>query len=198
MFPSSFETERLRFERFCGANVSARELYDLVSYRSDTIETEAEYLPWNPVRTVDDAAQRIEEYERQWADRERAEWLIRPKQGEDGADAIAGSAGLLFRWDRDSALPAIWLREPFWGRGYSGERADALLRIAFEELDIGVVAVPIHGENERSRRAVEKYVDRHGGRYEGLLRNHATRDDGPVNHYRSSISRAEYESRREN
>jgi RimJ/RimL family protein N-acetyltransferase len=197
MFPSSFETERLRFERFCGANVDARELYDVCSRRSDTIEAETEFLPWEPLSTVADAAERIERYERQWEERERAEWLVRPKPGEDGAGELAGSAGLLFRWDRGCALPAIWLRERFWGRGYSGERADALLGIAFEDLDVGVVAVPVHGENERSRRAVERYVERHGGRYEGLLRNHAARAGGPADHHRFSVSRAEYEASRE-
>jgi RimJ/RimL family protein N-acetyltransferase len=197
MFPTSFETERLRFERFSSDNVDARELYDLVSRRSNTIATETEYLPWDPVRTVADAAERIKRYERQWESRERAEWLIRPKPNEDGAGSVAGSTGLLFRWDRNCALPAIWLREPYWGRGYAGERADALLRIAFEELDLGVVAIPVHGENERSRRAVETYVERHGGRYEGRLRNHAARSDGPADHHRFSIARHEYEANRQ-
>jgi RimJ/RimL family protein N-acetyltransferase len=74
------------------------------------------------------------------------------------------------------------------------ERADALLEIAFERLDFGVVAIPLHGENQKSYRAVEKYVQRHGGRYEGLLRNHAARYDGPADHHRFSIIREEYEA----
>ena len=138
--------------------------------------------------------------------------MLRPRNGEDseqhsssgsraesgdGAREIAGSAGLIFSWEKDLAYPTIWLRKPFWRRGYSGERVDALLRLAFDELDIGVVAIPIHGENDRSVRAVEKYVDRYGGRYEGRLRNHAGRYDEPADHHRFSISQSEYETNRD-
>lgn len=193
-FPKRFETDRLRFERFARETVGPLELYEHVSRRNPTIEEETRYLPWNPVETVDGAAERIEASERRWEDRERAEWLIRPKAGEDGAGDVAGSAGLICRWEHDLALPTIWLRKPFWGRGYSGERADRLLEIAFDRLDFGVVAVPLHRDNERSHRAVEKYVERHGGRYEGLLRHHAARYDEPADHHRFSISREEYES----
>ncbi len=54
------------------------------------------------------------------------------------------------------------------------------------------MAIPLHAENDRSYRAVERYVERHGGRYEGRLRNHAGRYDGPTDHHRFSISQAEY------
>jgi len=194
MFPERFETERLRFERLCRDTVGPLDLYDLVSRRNPTIEAETRYLPWNPAETVDDAADRLDKFERQWENRERAEWAIRPKEGEEGSGEIAGTAGLICRWEKDLAVPAVWLRKPFWGRGYSGERADALLELAFEDLDFGVAAVPLHRDNEKSYRAVEKYVQRHGGRYEGLLRNHAGRYDEPVDHHRFSISREEYEA----
>ncbi|MFW5939032.1 MAG: GNAT family N-acetyltransferase [Halolamina sp.] len=151
----------------------------------------------HPAATVDAAADQLESFEQQWADRERAEWVLRPREGEEGAGEFVGSADLVFSWEKDLALLAIWLRKPFWGRGYSEERADALLRLAFEELDIGVVAIPLHGENEHSSRAVEKYVERYGGRYEGLLRNHAGRYDEPADHHRFSISQQEYLANRD-
>lgn len=193
MFPECFETDRLRFERFCRDAIGPRELYELLSRRNATIEHETRFLPWNPVETVDGAAEWLDRVERNWEDLDRADWLVRPKKGERGAGEVAGYAGLECRWDQDLARLAVWLREPFWGRGYAGERADALLEIAFERLGFGVVAIPIHGENEKSFRAVEKYVSRYGGRYEGLLRHHADRYDEPVDHHRFSISREEYE-----
>ena len=196
MFPERFTTDRLSFERLCHENVSPHEYADLVSYGNPTVELETEYLPWNPVYTVGEAADRIDQFERRWADRERAEWLVRPRDGEDGAGELAGQTGLILEWEKDLALLAIWLREPFWGRGYSGERADALLEVAFDDLDLGVVAVPLHADNDRSYRAVERYVERYGGRYEGLLRNHAGRYDEPADHHRFSISREEYERHR--
>ena len=194
MFPETFETERLAYRRLCSETISPLELYDLTSSRSSIAVEEFQYLPWNPAETVKEAADRLDAFEQKWDDRERADWLIIPKEGEEDAGEIAGRAGLICRWEQDLALPAIWLRKPFWGRGYSGERADALLGLAFERLDFGVVAIPLHGENQKSYRAVEKYVQRHGGRYEGLLRNHAARYDEAADHHRFSISREEYEA----
>lgn len=69
--------------------------------------------------------------------------------------------------------------------------------LAFDRLDLGVVAIPLHADNDNSYRAVEKYVERHGGQYEGLLRNHAGRYDDPADHHRFSISQAEYETHRD-
>lgn len=196
MFPTTLETDRLHLERLSTDTIEPLAFYDLTSRRNPTIGDETKYLPWNPAETVGEAADRLETFDRQWSDGERADWLLRPKDGEDGAGEIIGTATLIPRWEREIALLGVWLRKPFWGRGYSGERADALLEVAFDRLDLSLVAIPVHGENDRSYRAVEKYVERHGGRYEGLLRNHAARDDGPIDHHRFSISREEYERSR--
>ncbi|MCU4741813.1 GNAT family N-acetyltransferase [Halobacteria archaeon AArc-m2/3/4] len=193
MFPATLETDRLEFERLSAETIDPLALYEHTSRQNSTIEAETEYLPWTPTESVGEAADRLEAFDRQWDERERADWLLRPKADEDGAGEIAGTATLVLHWDRELALPGIWLRKPFWGRGYSGERADALLEVAFDRLDLSLVAIPVHGENERSYRAVRKYVERHGGRYEGLLRNHAAREEGPIDHHRFSISRQEYE-----
>ncbi len=56
-----------------------------------------------------------------------------------------------------------------------------------------MVAVSHHPDNDNSRRAVERYVDRFGGRREGRLRNTLTFLDGSVHdevHY--TISQAEW------
>lgn len=198
MFPTSVQTDRLRFERYCSDTVTPFEVYAAFGRPSPTVTEETQYLPWDPLRTVGAAADRIDRFERLWEERQRAEWVIYPDEpSNDGSERapdppIAGSAGLISRWDQDLALPAIWLRKPFWGRRYSGERADALLSIAFERLNLGMVAIPVHRNNERSYTAVKRYVDRHGGRYEGLLRHHSGRYDKPVDHHRFSISREEY------
>lgn len=191
VFPETLETERLRFERLHRENVAFRDFYDVVGPGSESM---FEYVPRGPVRSLGEAADRLTRFEREWDDRERAEWALRPKEGEAGAGRLAGFAGLVFQWEKRRAMPAIRLRERFWGRGYSGERIDALLEVAFERLDLECVTIPVHAGNERSKRAVEKYVDRWGGRYEGLLRNDGARADGPADRHRFSITRAEYEA----
>lgn len=195
VFPGKIETERLHLERLCHENVDVLDYYRICSHHEEAIEEVTRYLPWNPHETVKETKDYIDSLERKWAEGTRAEYVIRSKEGEGDDGEIAGSAGLLCRWEKDLGVLAIWLRKPFWGRGYSGERAEALLEVAFNRLDLSVVAVPLHRDNEKSYEAVEKYVERHGGRYEGLLRNHAGRYDEPVDHHRFSISREEYRDR---
>ncbi len=73
MFPAGLRTDRLAFERYSRENVEPRTLYKHLSDRNPTVESEFEYLPWNAVDTVGGAADRIETFEDQWAERERAE-----------------------------------------------------------------------------------------------------------------------------
>ena len=106
---------------------------------------------------------------------------------------LAGFCGLTVDWDRRRGELGIWLRERFWGRGYSGERALALLDLAFEVLDLEVVAIPVHVDNENSRRAVARYVDRVGGRRAGPFRHAAVHADGTVvDRVRFSVGRDDY------
>jgi Acetyltransferases, including N-acetylases of ribosomal proteins len=193
VFPTTLETERLSLERLSRETVDLRTYHEYCSRDAEAIDEVTRYLPWNPHDTLQDTREYLRRMEREWEAGERAEYVVRPTTGDDASE-IAGSAGLICEWEKDLAKPTIWLRRRFWGRGYSGERADALLRVAFEHLGVGVVAIPLHGENDRSFRAVETYVERHGGRYEGRLRNHAGRYDDPADHHRFSISRAEYRS----
>jgi ribosomal-protein-alanine N-acetyltransferase len=195
VFPETLTTGRLRFERLCREYVPVDEYYTLVGREANpTVEEELRYIPRGPVETVGAAADRLEEFERRWDARERAEYALRPRDGEPGSGDLAGTAGLIFAWDRRLAKLAVRLRKRFWGRGYSGERADALLELAFDSLDLDCVAIPVHAGNERSRRAVESYVDRWNGRHEGLLRNDGARSDGPVDRHRFTVTHEEYDN----
>ncbi|MFB6120116.1 MAG: GNAT family N-acetyltransferase [Halobacteriaceae archaeon] len=192
MFPETIETERLRLRRLHPRTVDLFEFYDICA--SDPgIEDVTEHMPWSPHETVQETREFLRTAKRQWDEGEAAQFVIRPREGEDGAGDIAGATALALDWDQRLATLGIWLRKRFWGRGYSGERADALLAVAFDRLDLDVVAVTHLDGNERSRRAIEKYVERHGGRYEGHLRNSATTQDGAVvDEHRYTISQAEY------
>jgi RimJ/RimL family protein N-acetyltransferase len=60
-------------------------------------------------------------------------------------------------------------------------------------MDLDLVAVSHHPDNDQTKRAIEKYVERFGGRREGLFRNHLTCQDGTVvDEVRYSVSQAEY------
>jgi RimJ/RimL family protein N-acetyltransferase len=49
-----------------------------------------------------------------------------------------------------------------------------------------------HADNEKSRRAIEKYVEAHGGRCEGRLRNWVPYGDEVADEYRYTITQDEY------
>lgn len=56
----------------------------------------------------------------------------------------------------DECELGYWLGEPFWGRGYMPEAAEALLKRAFEELNMTTVWCGYYEGNQKSKRAQEK------------------------------------------
>ncbi len=153
-------------------------------------------MTWSPHDHLEESASVIETFRDRWVSRESATYAVVPDADQPDGGAFAGNTGLSFDWDRRTATLGIWLRKPFWGRRYSGERAVALATVAFEHLDLEVVATAVVPANERSLRAVERYVDRLGGHREGRLRNHVVTDDGTVHDaVRFSITREEFAAR---
>jgi RimJ/RimL family protein N-acetyltransferase len=208
LFPDRIETERLVLEHESPADADVFERYRHLS--TDATDPEAfEYIPVSPHENPHDTVEMLEHRHGRWADGIGATYVVRPKEGEEGASEArpasegragdaheagppAGEAELLADWEKRSAYFAFGLRKRFWGRGYSGERAAALVSLAFDRLDLEVVTVTHLAANGNSRRAVGKYVDRFGGRREGTVRNQITLDDEPVDTVRYSITRAEY------
>lgn len=192
MFPERIETDRLRLAPRWPERVDLDDCYRICS--SDPgIDEVTEYVTWDPHETKKETLEFLERGRERWEDDEAAGYVIRPREGEDGAGEIAGFGGLSVDWEKRTAVLGTWLRKRFWGRGYSGERAAALVEVAFADLDLDLVAVSHLPENEQSRRAIEKYVDRLGGRREGLLRNNITFADGSVHdEVRYSIAREEW------
>ncbi|WP_128476232.1 GNAT family N-acetyltransferase [Halorussus pelagicus] len=192
MFPERIETDRLVLEPLTPQNVDVLDFYPHASHRNPHIEEITEYLSWDPHQTPKETREFLDSQAEVWDAGEVANYVVRPKEGEDGAGEIAGAAGLHPDWERRTGILGTWLRKPFWGRGYSGERAAALMEVAFDRLDLEVVAVSHHADNEKSRRAIERYVERFGGQCEGLLRNFETSPDGPVDAYRYTVTREQW------
>ena len=188
MFPREIETDRLRLERLCHDTVDVYEYYELWATAHPEV---FEHLSATPFATVKEASDEIDDAETFWDDGHTATYLVRPKEGEAHAGVLAGRTSLDCEWDRGVGRLGIMLSRPFWGRGYSGERAGALLELAFERLHLSVVSVNHRDGNERSRRAIEKYVDEYGGQYDGVKRDARTPDEIEI-HHRYSVTRAEY------
>jgi RimJ/RimL family protein N-acetyltransferase len=149
-------------------------------------------VSWDPHEHLKESANVLTDFEQQWRAHEEASYVVVPREGEPGAGQLAGNTGLDSDWDCQRATLGVWLQKPFWGRGYSGERARALAELAFERLALELLAVNVQPDNGQSVRAIEKYVEAMGGRRGGTLRNEVLTEDGPRDTCRYSISREEY------
>lgn len=197
LFPEEIETKRLRLERLYHETVDLFEYYRYCSQHEDSIDEVTQYLPWNTHETAKETKDYIGSLEEQREAGTRAEYVIRPKESEDRAGEITGSGGLIVDWETMTGKPAIWLRKPFWGRGYSAERARAMIELAFDRLSLDLVAIPVQEGNEKSRRAVEKYVESNGGQYDGIIRNSTVRPTGEIiNHHRYTITKEQYQAKK--
>ena len=190
-FPATMESERLRYERLHPDDVDPFELYEHVRAGAPNVEEITEYVTWNPHAHPRETVEFVEGCGEAFEAGETATYVLRPAGG-DRAGELAGLCALDTDWDRRLATMGIWLRKPFWGRGYSGERAARLLELAFDRLDLEVVAVTHLPENDRSRRAIEGYVERFGGRREGLIRNDVVVDGEPRDAVRYSVAAEEW------
>jgi RimJ/RimL family protein N-acetyltransferase len=195
LFPRELETERLRLIALDGETLDPLELYEYVGVDAPGVDRLTRHLTWEPHQHPNETLEFLDQCAEQFAADRGAHYAIYPREDETGADELAGLGGFGVDWDRSVATLGTWLREPFWGRGYSGERARALMRVAFERLDLDCVAVTCDVENENSYRAISRYVARAGGREEGVLRNHERFPDGPRDVYRFTVTSEEWTGR---
>jgi RimJ/RimL family protein N-acetyltransferase len=193
LFPERIETDRLVLEALSTDTVDPLAYYEHAS--AESVGEVTTYLPWDPHDHPRESLGDLHDAEEAFEAGDHARYVVRPKDGEDGAGEFAGTTGIYPKWDRRTATFGIWLRPEFWGRGYSGERAAAMIGLAFDRLHLDLVAVSHVDGNEQSRRAVEKYVDRFGGQHEGMLRNWQVNDDGSVvDMHRYTITREQYDA----
>lgn len=192
MFPVEIRTDRLRLRRATREVVPSLELYEHGREGAAGVEDVTRYVTWDPYRSPKEAADFLRRIEDRWEAGESAVYAVFPREGEDGAGTFAGTAGLHFQWDRDVAAFGVWLRKPFWGRGYAGERARAFFEVAFDELDVSLCAAEAIPANERSVRAIERYVEAAGGRRDGEFRHRTERDGDPESTVRFSVTQAEW------
>ncbi|WP_435153977.1 GNAT family N-acetyltransferase [Haladaptatus sp. DFWS20] len=164
LFPSHIESERLRYDPL-HESVDILELYEY--HRSGEMDAVMRPLGEKPHATPKESMDEATNAREAWESAERATYAI-TVQSED---EFVGVAELWLEWEKRLTTFGTWIREPFWGRGYSGERAGVMSYIAFELLDLDLVSVGHEPENEQSKRAIEKYIDAYGGQNDGILRN---------------------------
>jgi ribosomal-protein-alanine N-acetyltransferase len=191
LFPHRIETDRLVFERLSHDTVDPFDLF--VFFGGDEWQAAAaDHMPWFRFRRLDQVLSFVDDAEQRWADREGARYLLRlPEEG----GALAGTARFGPEWGERRCGSDIVLAKEYWGRGYGAERASVFVELAFERYDLDAWYTTCVAGNEQSYRMIQKYVERYGGRHEGLLRQYSSRPGGAVtDQHRFSITREEYET----
>lgn len=94
---------------------------------------------------------------------------------------IIGSTRLMdiFQYSKRLEIGGTWLMPEYWATAVNFDCKLALLTFCFENLHANRVQLKTQHDNIRSRKAIEKI----GGIYEGVIRQHMLKDDGT---YRSS------------
>ncbi|KAB1198433.1 MULTISPECIES: GNAT family N-acetyltransferase [Haloferax] len=190
LFPDVVETERLRLVAATPDYIDTFDAYELCS--QPYMDEVTEFMPWSRHETPKVTSDFLERCASSWSEAESAQFGLFPREGEDGAGELAGFGGIHTEWDRRVATLGVWLQPKFWGRGYSGERASALVALAFDVLDLELVEVKHAVANENSQRAIEKYVGALGGRRDGRKPNSLPTGDEIADQYVYSVSREEW------
>nr|WP_305794301.1 GNAT family protein [Halomarina rubra] len=188
-------TDRLALRRLDRA-VDARTLYD--HRRANDEAGVYEFVPFSAFDSLKAARDALRSLRTRWDDGEGARYGVFERDGEERDTAVdaslLGVADCHCLWDRRTGHPGVILARDHWSEGYATECFDALLTLAFDRLDLRLVSLHHRVGNGRSRRAIERLVDRHGGQFDGRLRNWTPTDDGVADERRYTIRRDQYRS----
>lgn len=189
LFPNRIETNRLLFERVTHDTVDPFEVYEFVT-RDDWQEEATEHMPWFRFERLNQVIEFVDSAEQQWANCETARYLLRVRETNN----LIGTTAYGPEWDTCRAGSGIVLSPEYWGNEYGLERASVFIELTFEQYDLDAYYTTCAASNDPSRRMIEKYVEKYGGRHEGLLRQHSPRPSGEVtDQHRFTILRNEYE-----
>ncbi len=152
---SAIETERLFLSPWTLTVEDVKGLYDYA--KNPNVGPNA---GWAPHKSEDESANVIKEMFMPYE-----VWSIRDRETGE----LMGSIGLepdRRREGVNSRELGYSLGEEFWGHGYMTEAAKAVMKKAFDELNLDVMSICTGPQNKRSQRVIEKC----GFKFEGIQR----------------------------
>jgi RimJ/RimL family protein N-acetyltransferase len=152
--PESLETQRLILRKISMEDADSI----FASYAADPAVTR--FLSWPTHRTIEDTVDFLTYAVAAWEEGSEFVWTIQPK----GFEALVGTISF-GRRDHRAHLGYVIARSE-WGKGYMTEAARALVEWVFQEPEIQRVEAICDGDNQASRRVLEKA----GLELEGTLR----------------------------
>jgi len=187
-FPEWIETERVRFERLSPDAISPKTL--LTKFK----ENEGTDRYFTTDTRFDATFEGVYEY-----------YEIANQLWENHTDAFYATfdresgevLGIATLEDVDFGMAyaeiGFWVFKEHWGNGYAQEEAEALMDVLFNHLDICVVGICVVPENTKSVKAVLKFMDVFGGRYDGRIRRATYTPTGDVHDiYKWSVMAEEF------
>ncbi|WP_374966774.1 GNAT family N-acetyltransferase [Lysinibacillus sp. RS5] len=124
------------------------------------------YLPFP--YSLDDALSWIEFHYDNFIEDFSYEFAVTDKETGD----LFGTIGLSNKKDFNQGELAYWIGEPYWGKGYATEAAQAIVQFAFEEKKLHKVFARYFSSNPASGKVMEKI----GMKQEGILKDHVIKD----------------------
>lgn len=186
VFPSKIKTESLEMVRISFDYISVLEMYKKYSSLDKSV---TQYVKFGAHDNPIESKEFIEDSIQSFKNGESAGYFINEIEGDD----FIGTAGFSPDWEKDIAESGIFLFEPYWGNGYSTERGEAMLELAFEEYEINEWISKCHPENKGSTGAIENYVVGNGGRRVGILPNQGQLNGEEYNdHLYFTLDREQY------
>ena len=155
----TLETERLVIRPFCDTDANA--VQSLLQSREIAANTSSIEHPYPEGA----AALWIATHAGCWA---RGESVVFAMVEKHKLEQVRGAIGLEIHARDENAELGYWVGEPWWGRGYATEAAEAVLQFGFSVLGLRKIYAHHHAKNPASGRVMQKV----GMQQEGYMKCH--------------------------
>jgi ribosomal-protein-alanine N-acetyltransferase len=189
VFPNKIVTERMILEAIDHNNCNTRDIYDIYSSVS---EKESQYVTFTSYESRIEAKQFIDNAVERFNEGDGANYIINIPEKQYEKPFIR-TTSFDPSWDKSIAESGVFLFKEFWGNGYSTERGEAMIELAFNEMDFDYWISKCDPQNKGSIGAIENYVVDNGGEKVGVLPNWVVLDEEYTDILYFKLAREDYE-----
>lgn len=190
VFPKRIVTDRMVFEAIDHDNCNTRDIYDICSSVS---EEESQYVTFSSYDGRIEAKEFIDNSVERFNKGDGANYMMNIPDKKYEKPFI-GTTSFDPDWDKSIAESGVFMFKQFWGNGYSTERGEAMIELAFDEMDFDYWISKCVPENKASMGAIENYVVDNGGEKVGVLPNWVLFEDEYVDVVYFKLSCEDYHS----
>lgn len=174
---------KLETERFILRKGTVDDRNDLFELYAD--ENVVKYLPLNLFKTVEDANDEINWYEKIFKEQIGLRWVIE----EAKTKKVIGTCGYLnYEKEHNRIEIGYDLKSDYWGQGIMQETLGKIIHFAFTSMEINKIEAKVEPENKSSIRLLGKL----NFCQEGVLRQHEFEKGKYVDLVLFSILKSEY------